>query len=139
MASCRKIARHSAIVYNELVTVCALKADNRCGGNWAKELSVFADKDHDAEFDAEDRLIRRTRPDGGASVTWRSFGRKPYLQLTPYGYTNYMNGNFTICGQSADTWHARQLVINVQGRVRLNHRREDKGRPIDRRGKPLRC
>lgn len=133
------LARQSAVAFNGMVTVCALKADDTCGGDWAERLTLYLDRDANARLDPGDEVINHVKADPSASVTWRSFGSRQYLQMTPFGYTNYQNGNFVVCPESGDVRYARQLVVNVQGRIRQNHRRNDAGLPVDRKGKPLRC
>ena len=59
--------------------------------------------------------------------------------MTGEGFTNYQNGNFTYCPPDGDLRFARQLVINVQGRVRMGHDTDGDGIVEDRRGKDVRC
>lgn len=132
--------RHTAVQYHRVATLCATKPNGKCGASWAGELSVFLDRNQNAKHDPDEKLIARIsngNPD--TSVTWRAFQNKQYLQMTPMGYTKFQNGNFVICPASANPRYARQIVINVQGRVRQNRSVDKAGYPIDRNGRQLRC
>ncbi len=132
--------RHSAVQYQTTATLCGLKQDGRCGASWATVLTVFLDRNINARFDGGDEVITRIQPLGtNNTVKWRSFRNRQYLQMTGMGHTRHQNGNFVVCLEDADPKAARQIVINVQGRVRVNHALNDEGYPIDRNGKVLKC
>lgn len=134
------LARHSAVNYQTVATLCHLKINLRCGGTWGEDLTVFLDHNRNARLDQGEPVISVVQQlNAGHSVKWRSFKNRSYLQMMPMGYTNYQNGNVTVCPRSGDVSQARQLVLNVQGRVRINHRINGAGDPIDRNGKLLRC
>jgi type IV fimbrial biogenesis protein FimT len=133
-------ARHAAVQFRISTTLCAVKSDNRCGGNWNEELIVFTDGNKNALLDGKDRVVKSIGAvsDSG-SIKWRSFRNRQYLQMTPYGYTNYQNGNFVYCPANEEPGLTRQVIINMQGRVRIVHARDKDGIPVDRHGKQLRC
>lgn len=132
--------RHAAVQFAVTATLCPLKLNGKCGGNWAGVLTVFADRNKNAVLDnTEDIFTRIAALDKSTTVKWRSFQNRQYLQMLPFGYTNFQNGNFTVCPISADAKMARQIIINIQGRVRRNHSVNEAGYPIDRKGKVLRC
>ena len=132
--------RHTAVQYHTVATLCATKANGKCGASWAGELSVFLDRNSNARHEPDEKLIARiSNSHSDSSVTWRAFQNKPYLQMTPMGYTKFQNGNFVVCPANANPKYARQILINIQGRVRLNRSVDEAGHPIDRKGKQLRC
>jgi type IV fimbrial biogenesis protein FimT len=132
--------RHTAVQYHTVATLCAIRPNGKCGGSWAGELSVFLDRNSNARHEPEEKLIAHiSNNNSDTSVTWRAFQNKQYLQMTPIGYTKYQNGNFVVCPANANPRFARQILINVQGRVRQNRRVDEAGYPIDRRGRQLRC
>lgn len=134
------LTRQSAVSFHTLTTVCALKDNGRCGGAWNQALTIFTDKNRDARLASPDEIIATVSPTGlGNSVRWRAFRNRPYLQMTPFGYTPYQNGNFVVCPPNGDLSAAKQLIVNIQGRVRHNHRRDSADFLIDSRGKRLRC
>ena len=134
------ITRHTAVKFQAMTTLCALKPNGQCGASWNGTLTVFLDKNHNAQLEQEDTIIKRVAPvSKGTQVSWRAFQNKRYLQMTPRGYTNFQNGNFVVCHNPAFARDARQLVINVQGRTRINRRVNQQGWPVDRKGRVLKC
>ena len=133
--------RHAAIQFRTMATLCPKAKDElNCGGKWHQDLIVFADKNHDGKFNGEDYLLQKIASNKvKGTFKWRSFRNRQYLQITRFGYTNYQNGNFVYCPASEDLRLARQIVINIQGRARVVHTRDEAGTRVDRRGKPLRC
>ena len=135
-----KLARHSAMQYRSTATLCALKPGGKCGGPWADELTVFLDGNKNARLDESEATLRKIPAlTSKASIKWRVFGNRQYLQMTTYGLTNYQNGNFVVCPASGNVRWAKQLVLNIQGRLRKNHRINGAGYPVDRNGRLLRC
>lgn len=132
-------ARYNAAKNNITVTLCALEGKH-CTRNWHKGLNIFADSNENGKLDNHEKLIASLKPVAEAgSISWRSFSRKPYLQFTSMGYTNFQNGNIIYCPKDPGSRYRRQIVISVQGRPRLVHTRNLAGQPIDRRGRILRC
>lgn len=135
--------RHAAVNFRTMTTLCPIDPNQlglSCGRDWTYDLMVFADKDHDGKFDTDDHLLQRiVAPERKGTLKWRAFRNRQYLQITPYGYTNFQNGNFTYCSPDQDPAMSRQIVINVQGRARVLHRKDEQGHRLDRRGRQLRC
>ena len=135
--------RHAAVNFRTMATLCPIdptRSGLNCGRDWTYDLMVFADSDHDGRFDGDDHLIQRiVAPPRKGTLKWRAFRNRQYLQITPYGYTNFQNGNFTYCSPDQDPAMSRQIVINVQGRARVLHHKDAQGRRLDRRGRRLRC
>ena len=122
------------------MTLCPTLDGKRCGGKWHDGLMVFADHNKDARINGSDFLLHRINADNVyGTLKWRSFRNRQYLQMTPFGYTNFQNGNFVYCPMDNDPDYARQIVISVPGRARVAHYRSEKGERVDRKGKPLRC
>lgn len=133
-------ARHSAVVSGVMVTLCPSADGKSCGGKWHQGTIVFTDLDGDRKIDPDDKLLKRfVSPVEEATIAWRSFGNRQYLQMTSRGYTNWQNGNFVYCPSDGDLRYARQLVINLQGRARSSQDTDGDGYVEDRRGKHLRC
>jgi len=134
------LTRHSAVQFATTATLCGLKPTGRCGAPWDGKLTVFLDRNGNARLDGNDETISFISSlDSDSTVKWRSFQNRQYLQMTSQGYTRYQNGNFVVCPVTADVRQARQLVINVQGRTRVNHKVNKAGLPVDYRGRVLRC
>lgn len=140
IVSAVNFTRHAAIVHRNTMTICAPKIGDRCGGNWHRGLIVFSDRNKNARMDGNDKIVARINPPGDhGTLKWRAFRNRQYLQMTQMGYTNFQNGNFVYCPHNQDRRFARQLIINVQGRTRLVHKKDSDGIPIDRKGHQLRC
>lgn len=140
LVSAVNFTRMTAITRYRTTTLCALKNTGKCGAAWQGELTVFLDGNQNGFWENGEEVIARIAGlNDGSSVRWRSFGNRQYLQFTPMGYTSYQNGNFVVCPERDNARLARQLIINVQGRARLNHVRDKNGFLIDRSGKRLRC
>lgn len=132
-------ARHTAIKRGRMVTLCANDPAG-CGRDWSQGILIFTDHDKDGELDQEDTIVSRLAPpDTIGALKWRAFRNRPFLQMTPMGYTNFQNGSFVYCPRSENIRFARQVVVNLQGRARVNHSENEDGYPVDRYGKVLRC
>lgn len=133
--------RHAAINYRITATICpSIDSESGCGGEWHDGVIVFLDHNRDARINGKDSILSHFKPSvQNGTLKWRSFKNKKYLQITEHGYTNFQNGNFVYCSDSRDRKLARQLVINVQGRVRLINRRNEDGVSLDRKNNPLKC
>lgn len=135
-----RFSRHSAVTHGTMVTICPSTDGLACGGKWHDGTIVFTDANADSIVNGHDEILKRFDfPVDGGTLTWRAFGNRQYLQLTSMGYTNYMNGNFTYCSENRDPRYARQIVINMPGRVRKAYDTNNDGIIEDYRGRPLRC
>lgn len=133
-------ARHSALTFGTMVTLCPSKDGAACKGKWHEGTIVFTDTNMDRKVNGTDVLLKRFEfPVEGASLEWRAFQNKQYLQMTRHGFTNYQNGNFTYCPRDGDARFARQLIINIQGRARTAKDMDGDGIVEDTRGKNLTC
>lgn len=140
IVSAVNFTRHAAVVNRVTMTLCAPKLNDQCGGNWHGGLIIFSDRNKNARIDNTDNIIARIQPpNGNGSIKWRAFRNRQYLQMTPAGHTNFQNGNFVYCPEDRNQKFARQIVVNIQGRTRLVHTRNEAGLPVDRYGKVLRC
>lgn len=132
--------RHTAVVLNTMTTICPSRDGAACGGKWHDGTIVFTDFNADARLNGKDRVLKRLHyPGKGSTLKWRAFKNRQYLQMTPWGFTNFQNGNFVYCAANRDPRYSRQIVINRQGRVRKSYDRNGDGLVDDSRGKKLRC
>ena len=135
-----RFTRVSAVTYGVMTTLCPSADGERCGGKWHDGVLVFTDDNADRQINGDDRpLLRLVYPYSGSTIKWRSFRNRQYLQISSMGYTNFQNGNFVYCSENQDLRFSRQIVINMQGRVRKSYDRNDDGFIEDRYNKPLRC
>lgn len=133
-------ARSAAVTQGVMTTLCPTEDDQQCGGAWHGRLMVFTDRNGDRRINGDDQAIAYLDfPSPGATVTWRSFRNRQFLQITPLGFTNNQNGNFVYCSRDQAPELARQLVINLQGRTRSARDRDGDGIVEDRNNRALRC
>jgi type IV fimbrial biogenesis protein FimT len=134
------LTRISAVDYGVLTTLCPTKDNISCGGPWNKRVMIFTDYDDNRQINGRDHVITYLDfPFEGATLKWRAFRNRQYLQMTPLGFTNYQNGNFVYCSADQDLRFARQIVLNLQGRVKKSYDRNNDGFIEDIYNKPLRC
>jgi type IV fimbrial biogenesis protein FimT len=135
------LARTSAIVYRLPVLVCPNDM-GQCGNrtHWPRGALVFADRNNNRQRDDEEPLYG-TLPafEAGASVEWRSFRNRSYLLFLPDGLTDWQNGHFQYCPNSNNPRHARQIIVNAQGRTRLAPDSDRDGIRENAQGQPLQC
>lgn len=137
-----RFARHAAVTHRSAVTLCPASGYNTCGqrNTWHNGALAFLDRNTNGRFDGKDVLLRRMpRLQEGDRFYWRSFRNRTHLMIRPDGLTDWQNGNLLYCPESGDPRFARQIVINVQARVR--HARDTDGDGIveDARGRPVAC
>ena len=133
-------ARSQAVRTGNLVTICKSASASSCDGRWRDGMLIFIDEDENRQRSAGEPALRYIDMRGfDGEVSWRAFGNRQFLQLTPLGFTRYQNGNFTYCPDSGNPLHARQLILNRTGRVRYAMDTNGDGLREDSRGRPIRC
>jgi len=139
-----QFVRSAAIAMHRTVTLCPRSENNAyvCGkrNQWHLGALAFLDLNSSGRVDGEETLIRRFPALKKGSITyWRSFRNKTYLQINSRGLTNWQNGNILYCPPGDNPKFARQLIINVTGRVRIARDRDKDGIVENARGKPVKC
>lgn len=134
------LARSTAISTGKIVTLCKSHDGIQCGGNWNQGFIVFSDQNADRLINGEDQLIRvflAFKSQG--SLKFKAFQNKQYLQMTPLGFTNFQNGNFTFCPVNKDPSLAQQLIVSRTGRTRYAQDLDGDGIREDTMGQPMDC
>ena len=140
LAGAVNFTRATAVIKQQTATICPMRADGKCSSAWHNKLTVFLDRNQNGRREADESIVETVASlNDETQVRWRSFGNRQYLRFSARGYTLFQNGNFVVCPEKGNARLARQLIINVQGRARLNHTRNEAGFLIDRSGKQLRC
>lgn len=136
-----QLARTSAVVQGVTVTFCP-RNGAACGtrSDWSRGGWIFADANRNARID-EGEVVYGGLPalDGGATLQWRAFRNRSYLQFRPNGLTDWQNGTFLYCPADGDTRFARAIILNAAGRVRRAPDRDRDGIAEDAQGRPLVC
>ena len=134
------LTRFTAINDGVLTTLCRSEDGQNCGGQWHQGFIIFTDINADKIINGSDRLVRvfPQLTDSG-TLKFRAFQNKQYLQMTPQGFTNYQNGNFTYCPASNDPTLAQQVIINRSGRTYFARDKDGDGIKEGANGKALSC
>jgi len=120
-------ARSEAVRRNGRVVVCKSSTGSACASNggWQQGWIVFHDANNNASVDAGETVLRQVDALGpGVSMT----GNAPvaaYISYTPLGITKMSSGAFqagtlTLCRSGAAGAEARQVVVAITGRPRIN-------------------
>jgi len=145
VAGAVNFARASAIEGRRTVSLCpspAREPDAYCAGRdeWPIGMLVFSDGNGNGRRDAGEATLRRLPAlPPGATLRWRSFRNRSYLQFLPSGLTPWQNGHFLLCLRDDDPRLARMLVVNAAGRLRHARDRDGDGVREDAQGRPLDC
>ncbi|MBN4075374.1 MAG: hypothetical protein COA71_03520 [SAR86 cluster bacterium] len=134
------LTRFTAINNGVMATLCRSENGQNCGGQWQQGFIVFTDNNADKIINGRDRLIR-VFPEltNSGTLKFRAFQNKQYLQMTPQGFTNHQNGNFTFCPASNDPKLAQQVIINRSGRTYFARDTDGDGIKEGANGKALTC
>ena len=141
LASAVRFTRHLAVTRRITATLCP-SAGERCGrrDTWHEGAMIFLDADADGRRDAGEAVVRRLPPlPEGHRLRWRSFRNRKSLSMRPTGMTDWQNGSMVLCPPDGDARHARQLIVNAQGRTRLATDTDGDGIVENARGRPVSC
>ena len=113
-------AKSAAIGKGQYVTICVLNNRNSCDrrSDWKGKVTTFFDPNRDGIIDSGETISQVTEAGKhAASIKWRSFNRRGYLQFSPFGLSSSSNGTFTYCSNTQKA--IQQLVLNRQGRLKI--------------------
>ena len=141
------LARASAILHAITVTFCPREALTgveaaRCGKrkHWSQGGLIYADRNHNGKREQGEALFGvMPALEDRASLYWRAFRNRSYLQFSAKGYTQWQNGTFQYCPASREARHSRAVIINAQGRVALARDSDGDGIVEYANGDPLSC
>ena len=135
------LARHAAVRLNRRAVVCSSAGSGCLGRNeWHRGALVFVDADRDRQWTPDEPVVGRFPPlRRGVRVYWRAFRNRSALAFTPRGLTAWQNGHFLYCPADGEARYARQLVLNVGGRLRVSRDADADGVHEDVQGRPLAC
>ncbi|MFP5419485.1 MAG: GspH/FimT family pseudopilin [Gammaproteobacteria bacterium] len=118
-------ARSEAIKRNGRVVVCKSSGEGCTDdGGWEQGWLVFHDRNNNAQLDADDTLLRLAAAMSPTLVMSGNSKVDAYVSYTPLGLTKkvsgaFQAGTFTLCAQSETGGSARQIVIGITGRPRV--------------------
>ncbi|WP_082922876.1 GspH/FimT family pseudopilin [Halothiobacillus diazotrophicus] len=120
-------ARQTAVSRNAPVTLCAGNAQGcfaSANWNWAKGWLAFIDRDHDGVLDGGESILSTGTPfSDNVVIAGNSPFKKPIVFM-PMGQGERVSGAFAagrlrVCVPSAIENNARDLVLSISGRVRV--------------------
>ncbi|MBC5768248.1 GspH/FimT family pseudopilin [Ramlibacter albus] len=121
-----RLARNESIKRRGRVALCKSADGSRCTstGGWEQGWIVFHDTDNDGVRDEAEPIVHRV---GALPVGWRLAGNANvarYISYDPSGTTKLLSGAFqvgtlTVCHASAGPTEARQVILSIAGRPRI--------------------
>jgi type IV fimbrial biogenesis protein FimT len=134
------LARSAAATTGDIAVLCPSADGIFCGGLWHQGILVYLDGNDNQTPDPQEKLVARLQYENlPGKITWRAFQSKPFLQITPVGFTRYQNGNFTWCDAERNPSSAQQLILNRTGRVRYARDTNGDGLREGANGQPISC
>lgn len=112
-----QLARWSAIVQGQAVTLCAKGEGDKCGADWQRGMLVCRGESKEA-CTAEMQAIREFKAIPHVVVEWRGFPETPQIVFNPQGMLQVQNGRFIISARVGDHDLKRTLLLSKTGRLR---------------------
>ncbi|SEA47826.1 GspH/FimT family pseudopilin [Microbulbifer marinus] len=110
-------SRGKAYGHGRVYTLCPSADGESCTSDWSQGAMLFADNNGNGEHEIGENIERvMQKLADGASLEWRSFGNKKYLQFRPSGLTPFQSGNFSYCPPDGNAEYGWIIVLNVTGR-----------------------
>lgn len=123
-------ARIEATNYRDDVIVCSPNTKKQCSSKWKDNIVVFVDHNANTRLDPTDTKLRTLSLHlrENETISWLSFGNKPYLRYTPEGTTAFQSGRFYYCSHSQSPRNNVEIIVYRSGRARLPAKKEYKNR-----------
>lgn len=133
------LARNTAIMNQQTVTVCPLDNTNKCTDSWnTLPITVFRDPNADRVLAHEDDIVRISNLTNGGAWDANTANR-PYFRFFASGMADYAIGNMVWCPDDNDSYLAAQIVVNMGGRLRLSEDEDGDGMLEDANGNTVTC
>ncbi len=121
-------ARSLALSNSQYTLVCPM-TDNECVADWNQPLSIFTDLNNNKTLDDGDIFHLRVGNENTHGFWQKKRISQNYIKFTPQGHAFSSATTFLYCPHSGKQNHAKQLVINFQGRIRINSYLSQQGTP----------
>lgn len=139
MVTLINLARHTAIMDQQTVTLCPLDVSNKCTDSWnTLPITVFYDPNADRVLAHEGDIVRVSNLAKGGSWDANSANR-PYFRFFSSGMASYAIGNMVWCPGDMNSNLAAQIVVNMGGRLRLSEDENGDGMLEDANGNTVSC
>jgi type IV fimbrial biogenesis protein FimT len=131
-------SRRYAVMTGNIVTVCPVKDDGKCGQDWNTPVFMFEDPENERVIKEDTKVGTVLNPPKYGRLTVRSLS-KSYFQFRPNGFIYSDLGNITWCADSGSSAQASQLIISRSGRIRIAKDTNGDGIVEDAKGQPVKC
>jgi len=132
------LARNTAIMEQQVTTLCPLDENDDCTHDWSGTITVFRDPESDKSLSNESDVIREAESVVGGKWTANTASR-PYFRFMPSGIADYAIGNIVWCPINGNLKLAAQIRINMGGRPRIAEDSDGDGIVEGVDGKPITC
>ena len=126
-----------AITKSHEVIACPLK-DNQCNNDWTLPIGAFYDQNRNLILDPKELLYFKISNEVNHGHWYKKKVKANFIKFTAQGYAFSSATTFLYCPDSGNNKSAKQLVINFQGRVRIDSYLNSKGLPYNNLS-PLSC
>ena len=124
-------ARNLAQTRSEHITVCPM-ADVACTNNWKQPLKVFNDLNLNQTLDEDETLFLTTYLDHDHGEWHKTKAKQTYVRFNHLGHAFSSASTFLYCPHSNQYQHAKSIIINFQGRIKIADYLNSRGTPYAR-------
>lgn len=121
-------ARALALNKRVSVTVCPI-SNTQCINNWNDPITAFSDSNNNQILDPDETPYFSTKLDTPAGYWQKKRINAPKVNFSPEGHAFATATTFLYCPYSTHNHLAKQLVINFQGRIRVDNYLSNRGLP----------
>lgn len=121
-------SRGLALEQEIAVTICPIQ-NNQCSQSWNDTITAFSDNNNNQVIDQEEHIFFSTQMSASSGSWQKKRINTPYMKFSPQGHAFSTATTFLFCPYSENTRLAQQLVINFQGRIRVNNYLSSNGTP----------
>ncbi len=112
-----QLGRATAVIENRTMTVCTTDDRVQCNRDASKTIAVFRDDDENRKIGDDELSYMFTMTDG-AVLSLRVSGGRNFLRFKGSGALKEF-GRIRYCPSDDDARKARELVLNILGRIRF--------------------
>lgn len=140
ITSLKRLLTHSrALALQKEISVTACPTENsQCINNWNAPITAFSDLNNNQTIDRGETSYFTTQIKNTTGYWQKKRVNTPLVKFNPQGHAFSSATTFLYCPHSSQSRLAKQLVINFQGRIRVNHYLSETGTPYANLA-PLTC
>ncbi len=129
LANTFRRSRKLALQLQIEMTACPIK-NNQCHNEWGSPITVFTDINNNQTIDPDESIFFSTEMKNTSGYWQKKRLNSPYMKFNPLGHAFSTATTFLYCTYSSKPMLAKQLVVNFQGRIRVNHYLSGNGNPF---------